>query len=804
MKNLDYTAKVDDTLLKIAVEQGVNYADLLILNPNFQAAPKNAFAGKKVLLSAEESPLEQIVLNPYLAPINATINTNAEGCISTPNFVISDILMVTGDKPENYYFVDKRAQDEILKEADFLNELAKEYKTLFKPQHTVGSPLDSKLLITHQLNKERWFKKACYAGLFEVNDKVVKADPVSPPNSEYIQSEIQTLEQRRSLLKNYHEIFKQEGSHLNCTEIEISSEKLDELLSLKLTSLETLQETSDASIKVSAAASSADVATEEIAVSNSMDEFGFTEVLLVSENRLLYLRKDFIAARKKQWKTQPSQLFREALDKKSNLEILSKALFNDINKSRYANDSAVEIDALSKSWTINNAADFKFREWIISEKFTGLNSSFFSTRREAQLLRFCANKNNIIDVIEANKIDLNISSNLDTSLLEGSVSIKDYFPNEAGKPVLVAYTDANGVVAYHPFGYFRSFLNIELNCFSKEGVEQSKMSGIDAIVSPQIELGIHSSKPGVIGVKGESLIGGTSGGHVEGFLELKLAYFNTDDFMTLVHLESKKSVELDIEFLGGFQLVLIKNQFVFYCKSNLFFEGNGGFGVPFDSDHLWVFSKFMLGVLRAADYRHIHCVDPVAFDYFSKAAYYLFASEVADLKTAVNSGSEHISLWWNNRNNNLPSKGAEAQSIVNKILSREDIYNGLPLNILPPETIGMLLDTLISTLSYSLERSQEIAVNYLLRKYVRKSWRKLEEVVTHMHPSGEKNVDENSFYIGLNRINNILDKGQLIDFNKWVNWVAEESGDIDEENSPFKFTSDQKTFENKLLARNLL
>lgn len=807
MSKMNYIVKEDEQLLNIAVEQNINYIDLLRLNPSLQSFPFSIKAGESIVIpSTEIQPQPPVEEN--VEQVIQKIATNHEGCISAPVFAACDVLMLTGDKPENYFILDKRAQQEILIEATFLDTLSKEYSEIAKRSVNDDEDLNNSFLA-----KNAWFKKAAQAGLFELDESVVNNEiSIDTLNLEVIKDKLTSIEQRQIILEEYYQRCNKEG-YLYISKFDSLESiwvNLFDSLNQDVASLNILQE-KDALKNAEVNISIADVLekTKKVAdTSINVNEYGIIEAVLISQNRRLYLRPDFINEHQKQWKTSFTSIdFKEFSSNKNSLSI---ALFEDIKNNKFVVNNPKEIELLSMSWNENEIGSLKFNEWL----FTGnlnpeMTSWSFAVSAEAQLLRFCFLDRSISIEESKNEVDLFLSGKSQISLIDASVEVEKYFPYENGIPISFVYRNANGLDVLHPFGRFRSALCVELCCFLESQYEQGNRSGIRTIVSSDVEVGISSLKAGAIGIKANALTKDNIGGLLIGTIEWKSPKNDAvNGFAPLLTLKKEGNVALEDDFPGPFQLVLTKNNFIFYSKGELILgsAGSGGIGAAVEPEAHWPLVVLLWSLLQAVSYRHIYCINEVAYHYFSRCAYYLFVNDTVDLKSAINLEMNVLDSWWEKRNSNinrLPFKAREAQSIANKILSGKDVYSGTHVNLLPPETIGMLLDTLISTFSFNLARSQEIAVQYLLRRAVGKSWRKLEEILAHMSAAGSKITNEDGLFRSIARIHNILDNKQTVEFNDWIRWVAEGEDEFNVESSPFTLTIDQKTFESKFSTLNI-
>ncbi|WP_417698688.1 hypothetical protein [Psychromonas sp.] len=104
----------------------------------------------------------------------------------------------------------------------------------------------------------------------------------------------------------------------------------------------------------------------------------------------------------------------------------------------------------------------------------------------------------------------------------------------------------------------------------------------------------------------------------------------------------------------------------------------------------------------------------------------------------------------------------------------------VPFEELLPETVGMMLNTLVTNFYLSWEEQQETAI-YILLLVAVKSWRRFEEILSRMNTTGEKQKGDKALFDNLARINAILDGEQQRSFNAWVYLLAQEN-EIDESN----------------------
>jgi hypothetical protein len=124
-----------------------------------------------------------------------------------------------------------------------------------------------------------------------------------------------------------------------------------------------------------------------------------------------------------------------------------------------------------------------------------------------------------------------------------------------------------------------------------------------------------------------------------------------------------------------------------------------------------------------------------------------------------------MNSWWEMREATL----LEAKNLATYLLSNHSIDvkgKKIPLNMLPPETIGPMLYLLTESFVESWAEDQEKAVVLLLSHL--RSWRHFIEVLEHCSKSGSKTKAMDS----LNRINALLDGGEQREFNRFIGSLA--------------------------------
>lgn len=186
-------------------------------------------------------------------------------------------------------------------------------------------------------------------------------------------------------------------------------------------------------------------------------------------------------------------------------------------------------------------------------------------------------------------------------------------------------------------------------------------------------------------------------------------------------------------------------------------------------------------------------LDEDVYRHFMRSSYIAFASDMITnpeeaLKQAVMNTQRSINKWWDTRLEfwELESeKKKEALRLTQRIVkgvnsSGHSVTGEVPFDELLPESVGIMLNTLVTTFYLSWEEKQETAIYYLLLGAV-KTWRRFEEVLSRMNVTGEKQSGDKALFDNLARINTILDGEQQRSFNDWVLKLAQDN-EINESN----------------------
>ncbi len=799
-----YTIQPGDSLLQIAIDQNVEYTDLLVLNPQYQSNPNYIRAGDTLTLP-EKKNVEELEPDYSIEPPSQNLEPKTAGeIISEPDckgVEVHDVLIVTGDSPTEYYCLTQEHQTKLQEEIKYTDELIQGYKELLEnaPQ---GDNVDPNKIQEHALKKKAWLEQCVYAGAINVEEPQptagVAAQPSNAaPTQHYIASKITELEKRRVLVKNYVPFF----SELSAVTMR---DKVIERIDKEIDHWNTLVNkptAPESSNKQGIDLKNFNPKTFE----RKPARRHVVEAWLVSENRLVYIRADFFERAKTRWvrnpvKTEATKAL-EARDWKG----LKQAFIKDIKQGVQNDIDASKLEAVFASW---KAEGWKAHEWKATQKLYDENGEvLFAATEEAQLLRFAAQAS-VKSVLEPSngKVDIGIGAEASFALAEGAVGLNRYFPYERGYAVELSYIDANKQPAVYPFGCFRAKMSLMLGCFV--GVmangrlnisnQPNENPGHKVLLAPSINMGTNPS--GGVGVKAEIFGGAQAGGQVEGGLEWQappdIKLDKVFDFATLAKVGANGNIAIGAGASWDFQLAIDKGRFYFNCSGRLVFGpgASGGFGTAIDFEQLWQLAVILFKGLKATDYRLLDNLDGDVYRHFMRSSYMAFASDMIAnpeeaLKQAVMNTQRSINKWWEKRTQkweNETEKEKEALRLARRIVTNyNDVTGEVPFDELLPETVGMMLNTLVTTFYLSWEEKQETAIYILLLGAV-KTWRRFEEVITRMNttgekPSGGKQAEEKALFDNLARINAILDGEQQTSFNVWVYLLAQEN-EIDESN----------------------
>lgn len=791
-----YTIKPGDTLLQIAVDQQVEFTELLVLNPQYQSNPDFIRAGD-VLVLPEVLQTPSIKPDYSIEPPELSREISEKGGIcSDPEckpMEVCDVLFVTGDQPTEYYCLDKTSQSLLLEEMTFTEQLIQNYKEVLD-----SAPSDDNLtqqaLQEHALKKKAWLENAVYAGAIKVEKNTptagvaAEANP-QKPTQHYIESKITELNKRKRMVSTYASYFSEPSTRQ-------LQKQVIERIEAEVKSLSTLLDKPP--IPESSHKQQVDLNNfQEGTFKRPPPRRHIVEVWVASQNKLVYLRADFFEREKKRWIQNPEKTAVTKALAKRDWQGLKNALLEDIKKGINEDIQAAKLEAIFKHW---QADGWKVHEWKATQQlFDDEGEVLMAVTEEAQLLRFAAQASVKAELSpKKGKVDLGFKADASFALAEGAVSLTRYFPYESGYSVVLSYTDANKQPAEYPFGCFRAKLNLLLSCFVGAMVNgqfnitntPSKHAGHQVLLAPSVGLGTTPSSG--VGVKADIFGGAQVGGQIEGGLEWQappdLEQGKTFIFETLAKVAASGNVALGAGASWDFQLSFYDGKFHFNCSGRLVFGpgASGGFGTEINVEQLWNLALVIFKGLRVIDYRILSNIDDIAYKHIMHSSYAAFVAEFIEspheaLKKALTQTQQSIESWWAKRvteweNDSKRKQEAErlAERIVSSIQPQGCLVTGeVAFDELFPETIGIMLNTLVTTFYFSFEEKQETAIYILLLGTVR-TWRRFEEILSRMNVTGKKQSGDKAMFDNLARINAILDGEQQDSFNRWVLTLAQD------------------------------
>ncbi|MCE0495089.1 LysM peptidoglycan-binding domain-containing protein [Vibrio salinus] len=782
-----YTVKQGDTLLQVAIDNQVEFIELLALNPKLQPNPDLIHPGEVVVLP-EDCKIEKTKATHPVEPPEKKRPTSQTGSIcSEPACKESeyvDILFVL-DKdhnPKDYYCLDEESQKYLLDEVEQTDKLIALLKELQNEAPSTETATEEELA-QHTLKREAWLNDAIYAGAVKPKaENATKSNSLSKSeNAQLAETKRQEIEKRIQFVSEYTSIFHREES------LKTLQKKVLESLNKELAHWESLTKKAEVS-------STSKGATKK---SVNLDKFNngksskltsdvkrhIREVLLVSQNKAIYIRDEFFVREKPYWKKNSYHKALKSVLDAANPGKLKQAIKDDLSHGVLKNKEISK--KLSKSIDLWTPDGWHWKVWQATGKVkTDSGHTLFAVSGSAQLFRWGAKASvdSTLEVKDGVKADIGIGANASFALAEASVKANCYVPYEKGFGLTLSYLDANKNPALYSFGRFRFNAGIELGAFvgvtvdGKAGAEggnnREQPSGTEVLLSPRANIGPCKNHGGQIGISGEGFAGAQVGGKLTGGIE----WLDPKDepalkFGVLASLGGEGNLAFGAGAGVDFQFALIGTQFYLHCAARVVWGlgAQGGFAVCVDVGKIWDLVLVIWKGLQYVDYRTLQSVNELAYEYLTKASYLAFASDFIDsptnaLENSVVSGVQKVSDAWDTRS----ELHREADFLARRILdTNSDIWSGVSKDYLFPETIGMMLNTLVEGFYLSFDEKQESAICFLLKETTY-SWRKFEEILARMNETGTKENSVKSLFKNMDRLNAILDGTQQRQFNKWV------------------------------------
>ncbi|MGY2572389.1 LysM peptidoglycan-binding domain-containing protein [Vibrio sp. C8] len=785
-----YTVKSGDTLLGIAIEQGLSFNQILSLNPKYQPNPNLIHVGDVIVLPQEPESEEDMSPIVTVAPAETQRPLSTSGCLEAApqcqGVDIKDVLFQTDDKGQQYYCLDEKSLAALDKEVAGIEPVIAAYHEI---SAQAPDPQNATLeaLIEHTNKRNQWAIDAANAGVIahEADTPQVPSPEsvkkTAEENLKLVDAKIKVLDQRRRRINRFH------PRHLdNEPSVGVLRNQTLKSIDRDIQYYQSLRQ--DA---VTASTQPQEPKTGKITLDNFVNSKTLTtkpakrhavELFSVKRNSFVYVRAEYLEAEKRYWHKRNIKEKSLSSLRNGHTGEFKSAILEDIKQDISKDIQSPSIEAVIKEWKADggSAQEWKAAHYLLNQD----GDTRFATSAEAQLLRWGAGvaiKSNIKPM--DGKVDIGVSASAKIALAEASVQLNSYLPYEAGFPVSLSYTDANGNPQEHSFGRFRTNACITMSCFvgamgsataevSNQGQEQ--VAGHSVLLAPSVSMG---ESRGRIGVKAEGFAGAQVGGELTGGIEWQNPkYDNTPKFDALATIKAEGNLAFGAGAGADFYIELRNRQLYFHCNARLVWGpgGSGGFGASVNFEHIWSLAQVVWDGVQYVDYRKLDNVNEDMYEFLVHASYVAFATKIITdppgaLMNTIKAGVSGLDKWHRKRQ----SRQHEAALLAKRILNQE-VWSGVSRDKLLPETIGMMLDTLSETFVESFEKEQEKAICALLSDCV-KSWRKFEEVLARMNPRGEKQSTDDELFYNLSRINYILDRNQQRQFNRWVQILAQKS-----------------------------
>lgn len=796
-----YTIQPGDTLLQIAIDHNVDFAELLALNSKYQINPDYILPGEQLILP-DSPPLEPVTLTDDIPEPEALRTPDNEGCITsepecTPKQVF-DVIFLTGDEPQDYFCLDEKSAKILEQEATYTQKLIDEYKAILE-KAPKSDEADSHSLEQHAIEKQAWLDKAVGSGVIAIEpsekEEQVAGSSASnkneSPNQARVAAKIAELEDRKRFVSNYSEhwatwIFSDELS-VDVFKDKTLAEIEQQLIYWKALDERETSKASESPNKQSVNLDNFNQKTRQLTTKTTTQHV--IEVYSVAQNRYIYIRHRLMQQEVKHWKTSRHQTNAMKAIKAGDMEGFGQAIADDL-KQLSPKHMSPKLEAALVTWKADGG---KWKEWsargLVWTNEDG--ETQFAVGAEAQLLRWGAQAS-IKSTFEPTKgkIDLGIGAEASFALAEGAVKSEAFLPFERGYSLTLDYTDANGKPATYSFGRFRMKVSLTMSCFAGAMVQagasanysnEEQPAGHTTLLSPRVA--ITTKDGGPVQLKAEGFAGIQAGGLLCGgfeWLDPKKAH--TLDFATLAEAKGEGNVAAGIGFGGDFQIGLQAGKFYFYCHGRLVWGvgGSGGVGATINLDELWELVKVISEGVQKIDYRKLENISSDVYEYLVKASYLTYATDFINdprdaLENSIKKGYGAVENQWIKVR--MAQKKSQEASFLSKRILDSQVNGSIPYDQLLPETIGMMLDTLLNQFILDFDETKEKAICYLLAKSVF-SWRKFSEILSRTNENGEKKPSDHDMFISLKRINSILSDDQQNQFNKWLLKLAE-TGKVD-------------------------
>ncbi|WP_213663569.1 LysM peptidoglycan-binding domain-containing protein [Stutzerimonas stutzeri] len=822
MTTTSYVVRAGDTLGSIAKAHGTSPADIQATNPIIQDRDKIQ-AGWKLNIPGTTSttgsavppspaknsqPQSQAAARPTLPPTQHSGDSSSAAVKGAPPCAdeLVDVVHFTADTDRLFVLTEVQAQ-ELKTEVDLVQKLMDEFHGIVSAataapcMKTAAQPAAA--CNCTACKKADWAKKACEVGLLRPNDrpKAVTAEPVTTEAD--IQGRIGELQQARDFFQTYDSFVAARSGHLHNV-VEGNWRKLCEKKVAQLNAeIATLQgqlkapgpqngETFAGGGKPDPNSPYTNKRTFEAGAGKQVSHHIQEVIILSRPDRRYYVRAQFKTRVERIWAYKASA---RILREKPFSPAMVKDLFDDIRKAIGEGAKAGPLGKVeAKLWTIKTKEDHPLnalRCELYKFESTQADDDRYALSAEAQALRFAASASAGIKSFNPAKgeIDVGVKCEAAFALAEGKVTTTTFFPNRAGSTLQISYRNAVGKPVRHSFGSFRLNGSLELSCFAgaKGGLEAGVKSGKGAVEGPSgalVLLGtpsIDASKAGGrVGLKAEAFAGAEAGGALSGAVEwLPPADYGkgsgnpgaltsgSSGWNALAQVKAEGNVAFGIGAEADFGISMTNNEFAIHCKANLVFGpgAGGGFGTVVDLEKSWELIVLVCETLSSVDYRYLFSIDEEAFRSISQILYKAALSPGKTVEELLGNTASGLNRWWLTRQGGIE----EAAQLTKNILQNRSVNLGgqiVPIEKLPPETLGPILWVLTETYIGVSNPAQEKAIVEVLSRVRR--WRHLIETLEHMSKSAIKVKATDS----LNRINSFLVDKQQDDFSRYLDGLA--------------------------------
>ncbi len=792
-----YTVKSGDTLGSIAGANKSSVAELRALNPIITDPShiKSGWVLKLPVASVEAMPAPKHADNQSTTAVKGAIECKDE---------LVEVIHITGE--EHFYVLTEKESTVLKQQSDIVKKLMDElHQNLARATEAsqcakTNDPKGSCSCI--RCVKDAWNAKAEEAGLLQRSEPLVEKPKTVVTRKEDLQGQLATVQKARDFYQRYTPKAAFEGSYLEDNWEGLKAKKLAEL-NAEIQSMRTRiaaqgkAEAGDSSTSANGAASDIKHGKGKATESQKGKQVktGITVVEYISFRDPT--RRHYIPIRTREKLTWRVRVPTTVMQGKSLDKNLAKDLIKDIRSA--VSDSRKtsplgSLEAKFTSWTSkdDNLLNALHKEcsWTSNEA----DSAKYAVSAEAHAFRFAATASAGINSWEPGKgnIELGVKGSAAISLAEGSMALKSFFPDQGGYVVRMPYRNAEGKEVVSDIGVFRLDGKVELSCFvgataqGQAGVKaqykpkEAEASGATALLSTP-DMAVDKKRGGSLGIKGNAFAGVQGGGTVTGTLKwldstkqgtgkITAGQANdsgSTDWSSLVEIKAEGNAALGIGASFDFGIEISSDRLAVNCKASLVFGpgAGGGFGTSVELDKIGDLIYVFCNALSKADFHYQLAVTKDAFNFIAQGLFKVTTQPGLKAQEAFSKGAESMRDWWTDRQGTKQ----EAEKLATYLLDKKSVEinnKKLPLNRLPPQTIGPMIYLLTESFVESWAEKQEKAVVLLLSHLG--SWRHFIEVLEHCSKNGTK-VDAME---SLDRLNALLDGAEQQQFNRFIGTLA--------------------------------